>query len=172
MTETSTTHQTRLGGFFVAMDAPEVGVPNSPRAWLAHWKQATLKCLAADTRLTRGALAGSSILMAIELFMPWSTLSRHGNEILSQVFRDSTLGTVFTLHAVLMLRTKGLLGVLERPTLDKWGYRLGFLLFFALGLSVDLSVGAFTLQSGAVLFLAAQAFWLMIRRGNGAEGVL
>lgn len=145
-------------------------LPMQPSVISLFW-QKTLRVIAADTRQIRGSLALVSFLMGLELMMPWNTLSRHGLEILASVFSDYSLGIVCWLHCGLMLRTEGLLSDTEMPRLDKWGYRLGFALFASLFLSIDIEIGAATLQGMSTAVLAVEAFLLMIRRGNGAKGV-
>lgn len=144
----------------------------TPPTPLANAWQRTLRVIAADTRQTRGALALVSFLMGCELLAPWNTLGRHGYEILATVFSDVPLGLLYWLHGALMLRTNGLMSDVDMPRLDKWGYRLGFALFASLFLSIDIEIGAMTLQGMATAVLALEAFLLMIRRGNGAKGVV
>jgi hypothetical protein len=137
---------------------------------MSHIRDTTLRSLGSDMTMTRWTMALASLACAFELFGPWYTLGRPGMDLLRDICpHDWVWGILFTLHAV---------GVIWRiyDPIKRVGWAMavnimGFALFFILGITIDLSVGHFTLQSGVTFAISWVAFWSIVRTGNGADEV-
>ena len=140
-----------------------------PRAYLAHVKHETLDALASDPRLSYGTMALISIICAAILAWPGETLSAPQFRVLYGWLDDKSLMLLMLLHAAGMLRA--IFKLKERPAVDKWAKRLGFVIFGGLGATFDLSLETVTLGSGVAFGIAALAFWLMMTKNRAPAGV-
>jgi hypothetical protein len=142
----------------------------SAREYYEHCKAESISTLAADPRLSYGSMALASVLSILVLAWPGELLEEHGFEILQRwVKKDYVLMLLFAIHAWGMLRS--IFKIVERPQLDSWITALGFALFGACALTVDISLGRVTLLSATVTAVAINAGWLMVSRNRKSAGV-
>lgn len=149
---------------------------------IQHIKDVTLRSLGADMTMTRWTIAIASLACGVFLLGPQQYFDLQGyrlmNDFMSAVCNTLCLGKVspedlygglFVLHFVLAMWR-----IYDPDPRPRWSLAvniLGFVLVFTLGLSVDLSLGRFTLLSGIAFALSWVAFWNIVRTANGAQEV-